>query len=208
MIGTTVLEKDSTVITSCFENAFLQHAVKIDKTQIRDVRGKDKMEAIRLVLERSNSSLELQSRIFESFKVNVESNISNFKEHPELAEVIGKLRSREMMIGLASGLPRVLFQMLFEKFNWQKYGLDYVNVYENFEEGRPNPALIFDMCQRLQIETKQLLKVGDTVADIEEGKNAGSITAVVLAGTQVESTLRQANPDFILTSLSDLVSIL
>jgi phosphonoacetaldehyde hydrolase len=208
MIGTTVLEKDPTVINTCFEKAFLRHAITIDGTLVRNVRGMDKMEAIEAILKLSDKPLEMKSQIFESFKSNVQKSISNFEEHPVLDRVIGQLRERKIVIGIASGLPLVLFQMLFDKFGWQKYSFDYANVYENFPEGRPNPAMIFDMCKKFQMEAGQLLKVGDTVADIEEGKNAGSITAAVLVGTQSDSTLQKAKPDFNLRSLSDVVNIL
>jgi phosphoglycolate phosphatase-like HAD superfamily hydrolase len=208
MIGTTVLEKDPTVINSCFEKAFLHHGITIDGTQVRSVRGMDKMEAIEVILKLSDKPLEMKSQIFESFKSNVQKNTSNFEEHPELNLVISQLRERKIVIGIASGLPLVLFQMLFKKFGWQKYSFDYVNVYESFPEGRPNPAMIFDMCKKFQLDAGQLLKVGDTIVDIEEGKNAGSITAAVLVGTQSDATLLKAKPNFILKSLSDVVSIL
>jgi HAD superfamily hydrolase (TIGR01549 family) len=207
MIGTTVLERDSTVITSCFEQAFAQHSVKIDREQIRNVRGMDKFEAIGLILQGRNNLPELRFQIFESFKSNVQKNISNFQEHPQLREVMVQLRERNVLIGIASGLPTVLFEMLYEKFNWTKYSFDYIGVYENFPKGRPDPTLIFDMCKKLNNDVGRLLKVGDTVADIEEGKNANSKTAAVVAGTQPELMLRQANPDFILKSLGDVVDI-
>jgi HAD superfamily hydrolase (TIGR01549 family) len=208
LIGTTVLEKDARTVSTCFERSFLQHGVDVDSAQIQKVRGLDKLGAIELILERNNKPLALKSQILESFKNNVQNNISNFEEHPQLDGVIRYLREKQIIIGVGSGLPGILFQLLLEKFNWQKYSFDYVNVYENFKEGRPNPAMIYDMCQRVNIDAKNVLKVGDTVADVEEGKNAGCFTAAVLAGTQPESLLRQANPDFILEDLGDVIRVL
>jgi HAD superfamily hydrolase (TIGR01549 family) len=207
MIGTTVVEKDPTVIPSCFESAFSEYSVPVDRSRIQEVRGLNKMEAIGRILRSSNKPMELQSRIFESFTKNVEKNISNFEEHPELGPVIRQLHEREIIVGIASGLSLDLFELLFEKFQWKKYSLDYVNVYENFPEGRPHPTLIFNMCNKFQVDVTQLLKVGDTVADVEEGKNAGSVTAAILAGTQPDSILQKANADFEIRSLKAVIDI-
>jgi phosphoglycolate phosphatase-like HAD superfamily hydrolase len=111
------------------------------------------------------------------------------------------------MIGIASGLPLDLFQMLIEKFRWQQYCFDYLDVYEKFPQGRPAPAMIFDMCKKLEIDPAELLKVGDTVADIEEGKNAGAITAAILAGTQPSSALKNASPDYLLATLGQVLDL-
>jgi len=64
------------------------------------------------------------------------------------------------------------------------------------------------MRSMLGISPAELLKVGDTVADIQEGKNAGVLTAVLLSGTQDEVTLIKQNPDFVLHKLTDLIEIL
>jgi phosphoglycolate phosphatase-like HAD superfamily hydrolase len=48
---------------------------------------------------------------------------------------------------------------------------------------------------------------GDTVADIKEGKNAGTWTAAVLSGNQTEEILKDAGPDFVLRSVVDVPTI-
>ena len=47
----------------------------------------------------------------------------------------------------------------------------------------------------------EVLKVRDTIADIQEGKNAKAITAVILSSTQPKEILLQENLDIVLTSL-------
>jgi phosphoglycolate phosphatase-like HAD superfamily hydrolase len=51
-------------------------------------------------------------------------------------------------------------------------------------------------------------KVGDTGADVEEGRNAGVWTLSVVTGTQGHDALAAARPDFILDSVVDLPSLL
>lgn len=64
------------------------------------------------------------------------------------------------------------------------------------------------MMEKFKLHSSELLKVGDTVSDVEEGKNAGVVTAALLAGTQDEAALRGAYPDFVLMSLSEITTIL
>ncbi|MGZ8518400.1 MAG: HAD family hydrolase [Chitinophagaceae bacterium] len=42
--------------------------------------------------------------------------------------------------------------------------------------------MILDMLKKFSLQKEQFLKVGDTVADILEGKNAGVKTAAILSG--------------------------
>jgi len=58
--------------------------------------------------------------------------------------------------------------------------------------------------RKYSLQPDELLKVGDTVADIQEGKNAGVVTAAILAGTQANELLRAENPDFLIEELMEL----
>ena len=50
----------------------------------------------------------------------------------------------------------------------------------------------------------QGLKVGDTIADIREGKNAGCDTVGVLSGSDTVSMLRKENPNFIVNNITNM----
>lgn len=207
VIGTTVLENDPELINHCFQDAFSRNSLYIDKSEVLRVRGKDKLEAIKEILTATNNTMESSKKIFEDFKKNVTAEISNFKEHPEFAEVMLFLNGRNIKVGVGSGLPGSVFQILFDHLHWQKYKFDYAAVFEEFRVGRPDPVMIFNMCERTNVFTDEFLKVGDTVSDVLEGKNANVSTAVVLSGTQNKEVLLQVKPDYILNTLSDITAI-
>jgi phosphoglycolate phosphatase-like HAD superfamily hydrolase len=50
----------------------------------------------------------------------------------------------------------------------------------------------------------QVIKVGDTIADILEGKNAGCHTVSVLSGSCKRSVLEKHVPNYILNDIMDL----
>jgi len=58
-------------------------------------------------------------------------------------------------------------------------------------------------------ESENVLKAGDSVIDIEEGKNANcGWTVGVLTGAQTREQLATAEPTLILDSLADLAKVL
>ena len=69
--------------------------------------------------------------------------------------------------------------------------------------------MINDAIETLNIsDRKKVIKTGDTVADILEGKNAGVLTVAVLTGTQSREELEKYNPNYIFSSISGLRSII
>ena len=50
----------------------------------------------------------------------------------------------------------------------------------------------------------KVLKIGDTIVDVQEGKNAKVLTAMVLTGTQSKADLGDLKPDYIFNSIKHL----
>jgi phosphoglycolate phosphatase-like HAD superfamily hydrolase len=58
-------------------------------------------------------------------------------------------------------------------------------------------------------DASEVLKIGDSNIDIEEGKNAGcGITVGITTGAQTREQLAAASPDHIIDSLMDLPGLL
>lgn len=65
------------------------------------------------------------------------------------------------------------------------YSPEYLVTAENVDgKGRPYPYMIFKNMEYFQVQNiKEVIKVGDTVTDIREGKNAGSYSVGVVIGS-------------------------
>jgi phosphoglycolate phosphatase-like HAD superfamily hydrolase len=57
---------------------------------------------------------------------------------------------------------------------------------------------------RPDFDYSQVLKVGDTVQDVAEGRHVGALTIAVTSGTQSAATLTQAGPAAVLSSVAEL----
>lgn len=206
--GTTVLEKDPQLVLNCFEYAFKDHGISVTKELIKNNRGKDKHEMIKIILQETNHSVILTESILFSFKEHLQKNLNNFSENYGFRELLKYLKENKIKVGIGTGFPREIFDGIFSYLKWELLELDYIGIAEEIGKGRPHPDMIFDMMDKLNIKKNELLKVGDTAADIQEGKNAGVATAVILSGTQEEDSLRKENPDFEIRTLIELKEII
>lgn len=69
---------------------------------------------------------------------------------------------------------------------------------------KPSPESIIKCSTGLDVEPRNCLVVGDSVTDVEAGKNAGAKTAAVLSGIFSLYELRKANPDLTLENVTEL----
>lgn len=89
-------------------------------------------------------------------------------------EVIGKLRQRDLRIGSTTGYTRAMLDLLAEQSAQEGFTPDCSLSPEDVGAGRPYPFMIFETAVRLKVyPLPAIVKVGDTVADIQEGLNAG-----------------------------------
>lgn len=164
---------------------------------------------IKEVLDHYNSPITLKETIYASFKKNFSDNLSDFSENEGAHELFRFLENKNIKTGLGTGLSRDLFEDLLHHLGWNDQQFDYIGIADETGASRPQPDMIFDMMAKLKIiNKKEVLKVGDTIADIQEGKNAGVFTAVIISGTQDENDLVKQNPDFVIYSLSQLQKII
>lgn len=209
IIGTTVRERDPNTISDCLYEAFLQHHIQVHRQQINDNRGRDKKEMIEDIKTAYHADHVSSSEIYHAFQKKVEERLDNFETQEGFLEIMDILESRHMALALGTGLSRDLFESIVTYLQWPMEKFSYVGFPGPGLRGRPHPDMIYDLMSKMGLsDPKTILKVGDTVADIREGKNAGVVTAALLAGTQPDTLLKNEKPDHAIRSLRDLVALL
>lgn len=203
-IGTTVIEKDPSTINRCYVNAFAKFGMDVSLETIREGRGLDKKEMIASVLKAYSKDERLLNQVLGTLENEIEDNLDNFHENEGFAELIAHLKAKKTILGIGTGLPRDSFEKIYAHLGWEKDLFDYTGIAAEMPRGRPHPDMILDMLKKCNLNKEGFLKLGDTVADIQEGKNAGVRTAVILSGTQEEDLLRAAGPDIVVSSLHNL----
>ncbi|MDN5216007.1 HAD-IA family hydrolase [Fulvivirgaceae bacterium BMA12] len=102
-----------------------------------------------------------------------------------MEELIIFLKEKDIKIALNTGYNAKIAHLLLDKMNW-KQGVHYDTLItaDDVSNGRPYPDMILMAMDKLKIDdTSKVLKAGDSIIDIEEGKNAQcGITVAVTTG--------------------------
>lgn len=217
LAGTTVNDKvdGQPLMVISMMRAFAKHGIELAPSLINKHRGKQKSEAIQTLLnevaELSPTDAErVGNSVYREFLHELESNLSSISEIDGATELFQFLKSKDIYIGVGSGFPMQVVRAIVSQLGWlDKRLLDYVGSAEQIGVGRPNPKMILNAMERLNIaDGSKVLKIGDTVVDVQEGKNAGAWTVAVLTGSQMKMQLRAAGPDYILSSIRELRTLI
>ena len=214
MAGTTV--SDNNDVANAFQKAFLSKALSVTNAEINPLMGFHKPTAIRMILEQKGIPFDdrLITDIHESF-VN---EMLHFYEHdPGVQPMEGAedlffyLKEHGVLIALNTGFSRKIAATIINRFQWLERGLvdDFIGS-DEVPEGRPHPYMIAELKNRLGLSGEDIvMKVGDTVVDIKEGRNAGCTYVIsVTTGTAAREELEGHQPTHIVDALSQIPAIL
>ena len=104
---------------------------------------------------------------------------------PYVLETVEELRKRGIKIGSTTGYTDAMMAVVVPKAKENGYEPDaWFSPDSVGNMGRPYPYMIFKNIEELGIQdVREVVKVGDTVSDIKEGKNAGVYTVGVIEGS-------------------------
>lgn len=215
--GTTV--KDNGEIATAFHNALLEKGYDVPEERIYPLMGYKKPEAIRMMLEEFEADAskitdtyinDIHER-FVQLMIEYYSCTTALQALPHAEKVFAHLKASGIKIGLDTGFSNHITDIIIERLGWLKNGvIDYVVSSNQVEAGRPQPFMIRKMMAAAGIDDpKQVVKIGDTEVDINEGKNANCLYAIgITTGAFTRKALEPYHPDFIIDDLDDLIGIL
>ena len=110
-----------------------------------------------------------------------------------VADAVQRLRNRGLKIGSTTGYTRPLMDILLPHAAGQGYVSDCALCPDDVGAGRPFPWMIYENAIRMRVwPLEALVKIGDTVSDIEEGLNAGTwAVGVAQTGNMIGMTEEQ-----------------
>jgi phosphonatase-like hydrolase len=216
LAGTTV--KDNKDVHRVLQFAMTKHGVDIFLEEANEVMGIPKPVAIRLLLERRNSLPQpiTDAWIAGIHDVFVSEMIRFYKEDPSVGEKEGvsdtfrQLRSRGIKVAVDTGFDRNITHPLLERLGWIKNNLiDSSVTSDEVPRGRPYPDLIVEAMKRTGVTNAgNVIKVGDTASDIQEGISAGCGKVVgITTGAFSAEALRKENPSHLIDSIPQILEI-
>ena len=191
---------------NAFALAFQSVGLEPTVDEIREPMGMLKRDHIRTMLamdrlqnqwiarygnEPDDSSVEKIYNVFE------ESLMKSLKDYaapkPGTLEAVSELRRMGIQIGSTTGYTDAMMEVVTKGAAEQGYEPDAWFSPDAVEGlGRPYPYMIYENMRRFHVSSvNEVVKVGDTVSDIREGKNAGVKSLGVLEGSSVLGLSRE-----------------
>ena len=213
MAGTTVDEDN--VVYKTVRAAINAAGYDFTQDQVQAAgAGKEKSQAIRdvLALDGDDHTDEEVAVIFADFKARLKQAYEELdvREQPGASELFQTLRQHGVRVVLNTGYDRTTAEDLVGKIGWViGDDIDGLVTASDVSNGRPAPDMIQKAMELVGVKSpEQVVKVGDSQIDIEEGSNAAcGITVGITTGAQTEAQLLAANPTCVIHSLSDLTTV-
>jgi len=194
--GTTV-DYGSFAPTAVFLRLFESQGVTITAEDARSGMGLMKKDHLRAILARPAVAEAWQAvhgapaieadveAMFNNFVALQTSVLADYADPiPGLLDVVGDLRARGIKIGSTTGYLSAMMAVLGPEAARRGYAPDCIVCPDEVPAGRPYPWMCYQNAIRLGVYPNEaIVKVGDTLPDIEEGLNAGMWTVgVALTG--------------------------
>jgi len=127
---------------------------------------------------------------------------------PKISDTLKKLSEKaKLALTTMRYVPKEKVASELEKFGLAKY-FQYIITALDTHDPKPSPEALIKCAKQLNIQICECMVVGDSVADIKAGKNAGAKTVAVLSGIFSREELESEKPDLILESVNKLPDFL
>ena len=185
--GTTV-DHGSLATIRVLQKIFADHGIEVSEEEARRDMGVLKKDHIRSLLGMPRIADAWRSRYQQTpTEDTVEALFADFipQQISCLAEcssvicgvtnAVKRLRDRGLKIGSTTGYTRPMLDVLLPHAAQQGYVPDCALCPDDVGAGRPLPWMIYENAVRMKVcPLEAVVKVGDTISDIEEGLNAGA----------------------------------
>jgi phosphonatase-like hydrolase len=177
--------------------------------------GKEKLQAIKdiLALQAALPDEATVNTIYKCFADELAKayNSIPLKPQPGAEEVFLALREEHILVVLNTGYNAQTAKAILAKLAWQTgKQIDGLVTASDVQNGRPGPDMILLAMQKFGIKNAdEVVKVGDSIIDVEEGKNAGCKLSIgITTGAHTYQQLATAKPDHIIHHLSELLALI
>ncbi len=188
--GTTV-DYGCLAPVAAMQQALRKHGVAVSADSVRRHMGLPKRDHLVAVLAETTGREAAQREvdaIYAAFLEEQRECVLGYSAVMDgVAEAVDQMRARGLKIGSTTGYPRAILDPVVERAAHEGYRPDAVVTPDDVRAGRPKPWMCFRNLELLDAFPPGLcMKIGDTVADVEEARAAGMwAVAVVTGGNEI-----------------------
>ncbi|MGL5379564.1 phosphonoacetaldehyde hydrolase [Clostridium sp.] len=189
-----------------FMDAFKEIGIDLTIEEAREPMGKLKIDHTRAILEMNSvkerfyklfnreSNEEDVNKLYKGFEDVLFKTLKDYVDlNPYVLDTISELRAKEIKIGSTTGYTKEMMDVILPIAKEKGYSPDFCIASDQLGYGRPYPYMMYENARALNIyPQKSLVKVGDTVVDMQEGVNAGTwAVGLVLGSSELGLTLEE-----------------
>jgi phosphonatase-like hydrolase len=214
MAGTTIDEDN--VVYKTLQQSIEQAGFPCTLDQVlAEGAGREKYQAIQNILQVFHQLKDdsISKSIYTDFVIRLSAAYQHLavKPMPGAAELMHQLRNQNCKVVLNTGYNITTAQTLLHKLGWKEsVEYDALITASDVSNSRPAPDMIQLAYRKFQlINGDETIKVGDSIIDIEEGRNAGCRLCIgITTGAHTREQLSTAHPDAIIDNLLQVISLL
>lgn len=180
-----------------FIKVFAEKGVEITVKEAREPMGVKKIDHIRAIASqkrikkswinkfgREVTEAEIQD-LYQSFKRTLLQILPDYSEPvPGAVELFQKLKAENLKVGSTTGYTSEMMEIVAPKAAEAGYSPESIVTSTDVPAGRPAPYMCYQNAIKLGVyPIHKIVKIGDTISDIKEGKNAGAWTVGVIKGS-------------------------
>jgi len=125
--------------------------------------------------------------------------------YTDIPAVLEALRSRSIRLAVATGKDGFRAREILEFHKMSRY-FSLIVGSDDVSRGKPAPDMLHRILNYFNIEPQGAIFVGDSVADLQAGRNAGTGTVAALWGEGDHQCLRAEQPDHEIAAPKDLLA--
>lgn len=164
------------------------------------------------LIERIMTLYGITSRDFEADMVEYkamykEGRCENTKLYPNVLKVLNTLKEKGVKMAIATMKPKGATYTFVDHFDIRRY-MDLIVTQEEMKAPKPDGWVVRECAQKLGVDVKNVMMVGDNTTDIGAGLNAGALSVGVLGGYCKEEVLRNSGADVIVCDIGEILNYL
>ena len=116
--------------------------------------------------------LQLNPEVAQFCNVTYGNHIDYIHIYPDTKVTLQRLSTYKKAI--ITNTPTDCARQILKKFNIEPY-FQQIITSDDVQKAKPDPEIVFKACERLGVDPKTVILVGDTVSDVKAGQAAGCI---------------------------------
>ncbi|MBI4354182.1 MAG: HAD-IA family hydrolase [Candidatus Omnitrophica bacterium] len=171
--------------------------------EIRQCVGKGLHDLVRRALKTADEALvEQGTRLFGEYYGR--HLLDHSRLYPSAVETLQYFRGRTQVV--ITNKPDPFAKQLLEGLGVERYFASIIATGGAYPK-KPDPTAIRQLTTRMRCAPSDVLMVGDSLIDVETGRNAGVFTVILAHGFQDHEDLVAAKPDALVADLSEFLAL-